>query len=181
MLLYQLINSSTHQLINSSTHQLINSSTHQLINSSTHQLINSSTHQLINSSTHQLINSSTHQLINSSTHQLINSSTHQLINSSTHQLQDSGFSIKTFDTYFADGKTKLFATMYINNVTLDDDSLKGSLGSYECHAFAVGDPDDDPEKARARHGFSVSVITSKSYILVYCSFYIIFNVFLPVI
>ena len=87
------------------------------------------------------------------------------------QLQDSAFSIKTFDTYFADGKTKLFATMNINNVTVDDDSLKGSLGSYECHAFAVGDPDDDPEKARARHGFSVSVIRSKSYILVCCSFY----------
>ena len=62
--------------------------------------------------------------------------------------------------------------MFINNVTVDDDSLKGSLGSYECHAFAVGDP-----RALARHGFSVSVITSKSYILVYCSFYIIFNVF----
>ena len=55
--------------------------------------------------------------------------------------------------------------MYINNVTLDDDSLKGPLGSYECHAFAVGDVNE-----RARHGFSVSVIRSKSYILVYCSF-----------
>lgn len=58
--------------------------------------------------------------------------------------------------------------MYINNVTVDDDSLQGSLGSYECHAFVEGDPNE-----RARHGFSVSVIRSKSYILVYCSFYII--------
>ena len=48
--------------------------------------------------------------------------------------------------------------MYINNVTLDDDSLYGPLGSYECHAFAVGDV-----RERARHGFSVSVITSKLY------------------
>ena len=54
--------------------------------------------------------------------------------------------------------------MFINNVTLDDDSLYGPLGSYECHAL-VGDVDK-----RARYGFSVSVITSKSYILVYCSF-----------
>ena len=55
--------------------------------------------------------------------------------------------------------------MFINNVTLDDDSLYGSLGSYECHAFAVGDVVE-----RARYGFSVSVITSKLYILAYCSF-----------
>ena len=55
--------------------------------------------------------------------------------------------------------------MFINNVTLDDDSPYGPLGSYECHAFAVNDTVE-----RARHGFSVSVITSKSYILVYCSF-----------
>ena len=50
--------------------------------------------------------------------------------------------------------------MYIDNVTLDDDSLKGALGSYECHAFAVGDVNE-----RARHGFSVSVIGSKSYMV----------------
>ncbi|XP_078371492.1 hemicentin-2-like [Oculina patagonica] len=48
----------------------------------------------------------------------------------------------------------LFVTMHIRNVTLDDDSLYGALGSYECHAFAVGDVME-----RARHGFSVSVIT----------------------
>ena len=55
--------------------------------------------------------------------------------------------------------------MFMNNVTLDYDSLYGHLGSYECHAFAVGDVSE-----RARHGFSVTVITSKSYILVCCSF-----------
>ena len=45
--------------------------------------------------------------------------------------------------------------MHIDNVTYDDDSQYGPLGSYECHAFAVGD-----DVQRARHGFSVSVITS---------------------
>lgn len=39
---------------------------------------------------------------------------------------------------------------------MEDDSLYGPLGSYECHAFAVGDVAES-----ARHGFSVSVITSK--------------------
>ncbi|XP_078371598.1 titin-like [Oculina patagonica] len=53
-----------------------------------------------------------------------------------------------------DNKPMLFVTMHIRNVTLDDDSLYGALGSYECHAFAVGDVNE-----RARHGFSVSVIT----------------------
>ena len=46
--------------------------------------------------------------------------------------------------------------MHIRNVTLDDDSLYGVLGSYECHAFAEGDVNE-----RARHGFSVSVIRGK--------------------
>ena len=46
--------------------------------------------------------------------------------------------------------------MHIKNVTREDDSLDGKLGSYECHAFAVNDTD-----ARARHGFSVNVISSK--------------------
>ena len=45
--------------------------------------------------------------------------------------------------------------MFIKNVTLADDSLYGALGSYECHAFAVGDA-----VVSRRHGFSVSVITS---------------------
>ena len=44
--------------------------------------------------------------------------------------------------------------MYIQNVTMVDDSQRGDLGSYECHAFAVGD-----DVART-FGFSVSVITS---------------------
>ncbi|KAL9986526.1 hypothetical protein ACROYT_G000690 [Oculina patagonica] len=57
-------------------------------------------------------------------------------------------------TEIQDGKTKLFATMKIKNVTsVEDDSLYGALGSYECHAYAVGDVNE-----RARHGFSVSVI-----------------------
>ena len=45
--------------------------------------------------------------------------------------------------------------MHIKNVTLEDDSLYGALGRYECHAFAVGDAIKS-----ARHGFTVSVITS---------------------
>lgn len=62
----------------------------------------------------------------------------------------------------------------MRNVTLADDSLYGSLGSYECHGFVEGEALE-----KARHGFSVSVITSKSYTLVNCSFYY-FNVFLPI-
>jgi len=55
---------------------------------------------------------------------------------------------------FEDSKKKLFVTMFIRNVTLDDDSLFGVLGRYECHAFAVGN-----DVQSERHGFSVSVIT----------------------
>ena len=47
--------------------------------------------------------------------------------------------------------------MFIKNVTLADDSLNGALGRYECHAFAVGDAVE-----RGIHGFSVSVIKSKT-------------------
>ena len=56
-----------------------------------------------------------------------------------------------------DGKKlkKLFVTMVIRNVSLSDDSSFGTLGRYECHAFAVGDP------MERKHGFSVSVIASK--------------------
>ena len=75
------------------------------------------------------------------------------------------FPVKTFNTQFADGKKKIFATMFINNVTYDDDSMFAALGSYECHGFVVGKAD-----AQAEHGFSVSVIRSKSYTLVYFSF-----------
>ncbi|XP_068743911.1 uncharacterized protein [Montipora capricornis] len=48
---------------------------------------------------------------------------------------------------------KLFVTMFIKNVTEEDDSQFGSLGRYECHAFAVGDP-YSPKK----HGFSINFI-----------------------
>ena len=47
--------------------------------------------------------------------------------------------------------------MFIKNATLEDDSLFGALGRYECHAFAVGDA-----VKSGRHGFSVSVIKSKT-------------------
>ena len=50
---------------------------------------------------------------------------------------------------------KLFVTMTMRNVTLNDDSTFGPLGRYECHAFAGGDP------LERRHGFSVNVISSK--------------------
>ena len=50
---------------------------------------------------------------------------------------------------------KLFVTMTIRNVTLNDDSRFGPLGRYECHAFAGGDP------LERRFGFSVNVISSK--------------------
>ena len=50
--------------------------------------------------------------------------------------------------------------MSIRNATLDDDSLYGALGSYECHAFAVGDAVES-----GRHAFNVSVITSTIYTL----------------
>ena len=53
--------------------------------------------------------------------------------------------------------------MFIHNVTVEDDSTYGALGSYECHAFAEG------QANALKHGFSVSVITSKSYTLVYCT------------
>ena len=62
-------------------------------------------------------------------------------------------------TFFAGGKQlkKLFVTMFIKNVTEEDDSQVGSLGRYECHAFAVGD--SSPRK----HGFTFNVITCEYY------------------
>ena len=52
---------------------------------------------------------------------------------------------------------KLYTTITWKNLTIQDDSQYSQLGSYECHAFAVN------ESVNAkRHGFSVSVITSKS-------------------
>ena len=45
--------------------------------------------------------------------------------------------------------------MHIRNVTADDDSQRGPLGRYECHAYAVGDP------AGKKHGFTVTVIGRK--------------------
>ena len=50
---------------------------------------------------------------------------------------------------------KIFATMYIKNITLSDDSQYGSLGTYECQAFAVNDT------TPRRHHFSVNVILRK--------------------
>ena len=47
--------------------------------------------------------------------------------------------------------------MVVRNVSLSDDSSFGTLGRYECHAFAVGDP------VERRHGFSVTVIARKLY------------------
>lgn len=57
---------------------------------------------------------------------------------------------------FSGGKnlSKLFVTLHIRNVTGDDDSL-GPLGGYECHAYAVADPN------MRRHGFTVNVIRRK--------------------
>ena len=53
--------------------------------------------------------------------------------------------------------TKLFVTLNIRNVTLEDDS-SGALGRYECHAFAVND------SAARKHGFTVKVIKGGSFI-----------------
>ena len=50
--------------------------------------------------------------------------------------------------------------MFIRNVTVEDDSTHGALGSYECYASVVGDANVLKKK-----GFSVSVIRSKSYTL----------------
>ena len=59
--------------------------------------------------------------------------------------------------------------MFIHNVTVDDDSTYGALGSYECHGFVEGQA-----AALKKHGFSVSVIKSKSYTVhlftVHCGF-----------
>ena len=56
---------------------------------------------------------------------------------------------------FLDGNPKLFNSMTITNVTIEDDSRYGNIGNYECHAFAKN------ESTPKRHGFSISVITSK--------------------
>ena len=50
---------------------------------------------------------------------------------------------------------KIFATMYIKKITFSDDSQYGSLGRYECHAFAVNDT------TRSKYGFGVNVISRK--------------------
>ncbi|CAH3175720.1 unnamed protein product, partial [Porites lobata] len=64
------------------------------------------------------------------------------------------FRNRTEEEVVEDGKKskKLFVTMTIKNVTLNDDSTYGALGKYECHAFAVGDP------VERKHGFYVNVI-----------------------
>jgi len=57
---------------------------------------------------------------------------------------------------FAENGRKLFVTMHIKNVTMEDDSQNVNKGSYECHAYAVGDKKGDS------FGFSVNVIKSKT-------------------
>lgn len=52
---------------------------------------------------------------------------------------------------------KLFVTLHLRNITLEDDSTWGKLGRYECHAFAAGEPGDYPVGS----GFAVNVIASK--------------------
>ena len=54
--------------------------------------------------------------------------------------------------------TKLFVTLRIRNVTLDDDSQYGRLGRYECHAYAVN------ATVAQKHGFSVNVIRRECFL-----------------
>ncbi|XP_066020994.1 hemicentin-1-like [Pocillopora verrucosa] len=56
-------------------------------------------------------------------------------------------------TEYLDGNPKLFNTMTITNVGIEDGSQYGNFESYECHAFAKN------ESTPKRHGFSISVIT----------------------
>ena len=65
--------------------------------------------------------------------------------------------VNSSNTFLLDGNPKLFNTMTITNVTIEDDSQYGNIGSYECHAFAKN------ESTPKRHGFSISVITSKLF------------------
>ena len=53
--------------------------------------------------------------------------------------------------------TKLFLTLNIRNVKIEDDSY-GRLGRYECHAFAVND------SVASKHGFTVNVIQGGNFI-----------------
>ena len=70
--------------------------------------------------------------------------------------------------FFVGQLKKLHTTITWKNITRElDDSQYSQLGSYECHAFAV-----DEKVAAKRHGFSVSVIKSKSV-------YISWGVLLP--
>ena len=73
-----------------------------------------------------------------------------------------------------DGKKskKLFVTMTIKNVTLNDDSTYGALGKYECHAFAVGDP------VERKHGFYVNVILSKYNCILFWDNHFVYHHFL---
>ena len=57
---------------------------------------------------------------------------------------------------FAENGRKLFVTMHIRNVTLEDDSNIGIKGSYECHAYAVG------HNKVSKYGFSVNVVEGKT-------------------
>ncbi|KAJ7388455.1 hypothetical protein OS493_037523 [Desmophyllum pertusum] len=67
--------------------------------------------------------------------------------------------LKTNDSLYFTNRTeengrKLFVTLHFRNVTMEDDSTSGQLGSYECHAYAVNS--SDPKK----YGFSVNVISA---------------------
>ena len=56
---------------------------------------------------------------------------------------------------FAENGRKLFVTIHIQNVTMNYDSQHGSLGRYECHAYAVG------VSSAVKYGFAINVIDSK--------------------
>ena len=73
-----------------------------------------------------------------------------------------------------DGKKskKLFVTMVIRNVTINDDSTFGALGKYECHAFAVGDP------VERKHGFYINVILSKYNRILFWEYHFVYHHFI---
>ena len=71
----------------------------------------------------------------------------------------------------AKNATKLFVTLHIRNVTLDDDSQYGQLGRYECHAYAVN---ASSEADAQKHGFIVDVIRRECFL---CFIIIIITLF----
>lgn len=65
------------------------------------------------------------------------------------------FLIDVHDSFAENGR-KLFVTMHIINVTVDDDS-NSVKGSYECHAYAVN------HNIVKKHGFGVNVVEGKTF------------------